>query len=96
MFDRLTATVRNLLERLLVVWLVAISLVAFYWPRLSESCLGRSFDPLAASRPWLDWIIATTMLAIGSLLPRDEIRQVLRRWPSVLGGTTVQYVSMPL
>ncbi|MCP3884775.1 MAG: hypothetical protein GY700_04745, partial [Propionibacteriaceae bacterium] len=37
-----------------------------------------------------------TMLAIGSLLPRDEVRQVIRRWPTVLGGTAVQYASMPL
>ena len=36
------------------------------------------------------------MLAIGSLLPADEIRQVAKRWPTVVGGTTVQYLAMPL
>jgi len=91
MLDRLAATVRTFLERLLVVWLVLISLLAFWWP----ACFSTGFDPFVRSKPWLDWIIAATMLAIGSLLPRDEIRQVLRRWPTVLGGTTVQYVSMP-
>jgi len=96
MFDRTAAIARTLLERLLVVWLVLISLLAFWWPALSARCLGTRFDPFAQSKPWLDLIIAVTMLAIGSLLPRDEIRQVLRRWPTVLGGTTVQYVSMPL
>ncbi|MBN1589700.1 MAG: bile acid:sodium symporter family protein [Pirellulales bacterium] len=93
MFDQLTPIVRTLLERLLVVWLVLISLVAFWWPSMR---LGTHFDPFIGSQAGLQWIIAVTMLAIGSLLPRDEIRQVMRRWPTVLGGTTVQYVTMPL
>ncbi len=41
-------------------------------------------------------MISVTMFAIGCLLPRDEIAQVLRRWPTVLGGTAVQYAAMPL
>lgn len=96
MFDRVTTAVRTLIERYLVVWLVLISLLAFWWPFLAGPGLGTSFDPFVWGKPWLDAMIAVTMLAIGSLLPRDEIRQVLRRWPTVLGGTTVQYVSMPL
>jgi BASS family bile acid:Na+ symporter len=30
------------------------------------------------------------------MLPRDEVQQVVRRWPNVLGGTAVQYTAMPL
>ena len=30
------------------------------------------------------------------LLPRDELAQVLRRWPDVIWGTATQYISMPL
>jgi BASS family bile acid:Na+ symporter len=41
-------------------------------------------------------LIAVTMFAIGWLLPRDEIRQVFGRWPTVLGGTAIQYSAMPL
>jgi BASS family bile acid:Na+ symporter len=41
-------------------------------------------------------MIAVTMFAVGYMLPRDEVRQVFRRWPTVLGGTAVQYTSMPL
>jgi BASS family bile acid:Na+ symporter len=36
------------------------------------------------------------MLAIGWLLPREEVREVVQHWPTVLGGTLVQYTSMPL
>jgi BASS family bile acid:Na+ symporter len=92
MLDRFLATTRTLLERLLVVWLVLLSLLAFWWPSL----VSTEFDPFVATASSLKWIIAVTMLAIGSLLPRDEIRQVLQRWPTVLGGTAVQYLSMPL
>jgi BASS family bile acid:Na+ symporter len=41
-------------------------------------------------------LIAVTMFAIGYMLPRNEVRQVARRWPAVLGGTAVQYTTMPL
>jgi len=36
------------------------------------------------------------MFSIGCLLPRDEIGHVLSRWPTVLGGTALQYTVMPL
>mgnify|MGYP002527554365 CR=1 FL=1 len=36
------------------------------------------------------------MFAIGMMLPRDEVRQVSRRWPVVLGGTVIQFATMPL
>ena len=81
-----------MLQRLLLVWLILLGLLAWFWPR---ELLG-GFDPFLASRPALNPLFAVTMLAIGSLLPRDEIRQVARRWPTVLGGTAVQYLSMPL
>ena len=97
MIDRLLSNVRTILERLLLVWLVALSAMAYLWPRLAGSISDvELFDPFVASRGWLKYLIAVTMLAIGSLLPRDEIRQVFRRWPTVLGGTAIQYASMPL
>ncbi len=83
---------RVLLERLLVVWLILLSLLALVWPRW----FGTTIDPFVESRFLLNGIIAGTMFAIGALLPRDEVRQVFRRWPTVLGGTAVQYLSMPL
>jgi len=92
MLKRSVAAVRISLERLLVAWLVLFSLLAYYW---DVWFIGLG-DPFVASRPWLNVIIAATMFAIGSLLPRDEIEQVARKWPTVLGGTTVQYLSMPL
>jgi BASS family bile acid:Na+ symporter len=81
-----------MLERFLLVWLTLLSLVAFYWTYWTSA----AFDPFVASKPYLPCLIAVTMFAIGSLLPRDEIQQVLRRWPTVLGGTAIQYISMPL
>jgi BASS family bile acid:Na+ symporter len=35
------------------------------------------------------------MFAIGWMLPHDEVRQLGRRWPTVLGGTAIQYGTMP-
>ena len=35
------------------------------------------------------------MFAVGWMLPRDEIRQVIARWPTVFGGTAIQYAVMP-
>ncbi|MHC4177137.1 MAG: bile acid:sodium symporter family protein [Planctomycetota bacterium] len=79
-----------MLERLLLLWLTLLGLLAYFWTAWFE------WDPFSGSEPYLDWLIAATMLAIGSLLPRDEVREVVRNWPKVLGGTTTQYVSMPL
>ncbi len=94
MLDRLLTSFRTVLERYLVVWLVLLCVVAHRWPAWFGSVgLG---DPFQATRPFLGYLIAVTMLAIGSLLPRDEVLQVVRHWPSVLGGTAVQYISMPL
>lgn len=80
-----------MLERFLIVWLSLSSLLAYVWPDWFSAP-----DPFVASKGYLNYLFALTMFAIGWMLPRDEIQQVFRRWPTVLGGTTVQYVSMPL
>jgi len=81
-----------MLQRYLLVWLTVLSLVAFVWP----TWISADFDPFSASRPILAYLFSATMFAIGCLLPQDEIRQVIRRWPTVLGGTAIQYSVMPL
>jgi len=86
------------LERFLLVWLVLLCWVAYCWPAWFNSLGldGAAFDPFVATKGWLGTMIAVTMLAIGSLLPPDEVVMVFRRWPTVLGGTAVQYSAMPL
>lgn len=92
-----------MLQRYLLLWLVASSGVAFYWPRLAD-LLGLPGDPLLVAAPDgrevpripLGWVVACTMFAIGSLLPRDEVSRVVKRWPVIVGGTSVQYLTMPL
>ena len=81
-----------MLERFLLLWLTLIGLLAYFWP----TWLPGWWDPFVGTAPALKYLFAVTMLAIGSLLPHDEILQVARRWPMVLGGTAIQYVSMPL
>ncbi|WP_166830853.1 bile acid:sodium symporter family protein [Thalassoroseus pseudoceratinae] len=78
-------------QRFLLGWLILLSLLAYSWPSWNPE-----LDPFAISKPYLGWIITVTMFLIGGLLPRDEIRQVLKSWPTVLGGTLVQYATMPL
>ncbi len=89
---RFAAAVSTILERGLLVWLLLLSLAAAFWP----SAVPHWWDPFVGARPALDGFIALTMLAIGSLLPRGEVVQVARRWPTILGGTAVQYTAMPL
>ncbi len=86
------------LERYLLLWLVLLCCIAYGWPSWlsSASKQAKLFDPFLASQGWLGCMIALTMLAIGSLLPREEVDQVFRRWPAVLAGTAIQYTSMPL
>ncbi len=74
-----------MLERFLLVWLLLSSGVAYLWPEL-----------LVPTKPMLPWLISITMFCIGLMLPRDEVRQVFRRWPTVFGGTALQYAVMPL
>jgi BASS family bile acid:Na+ symporter len=79
-----------MLERFLILWLCLLSWVAYIWPE------NAPIDPFVGSRQWLPLVIVVTMFAIGWLLPPDEVRQVIQRWPLVLAGTTLQYGSMPL
>jgi BASS family bile acid:Na+ symporter len=80
-------------DRLLIVWLTAISALAWFWPGWFPSL----DDPfLGTTGRHLDWLFAATMFAVGWMLPHDEIRQVRQRWPMVLAGTALQYSSMPL
>ena len=81
-----------MIERFLIVWLCLLSWLAYQWPWWFSA----SGDPFLASAPYLWYMIGATMFAIGWMLPRDEIRQVIRRWPMVLAGTALQYGSMPV
>lgn len=81
-----------MLQRYLMFWLVLSSGVSLFWPRLY---LGK-FDPFLPSGNTLTAGIFVVMFAVGSLMRLDEVREVGRRWPAVLFGTTVQYTSMPL
>ncbi|MGQ9503448.1 MAG: bile acid:sodium symporter family protein [Thermogutta sp.] len=83
--------IRWILERYLPGWLVLLCTVAFFWPTLNQG----PYDPFVAGKGYLKYFIAVTMFFIGSLLPREELLTVFRRWPLVLFGTTVQYCSMP-
>jgi BASS family bile acid:Na+ symporter len=95
-----------MIQRLLLLWLVLSSAAAFYWPRLGAwlppkdhqlGALGDWLrDPFSTSTPSLPYFIALTMFCVGLMLPRDEMRQVFRRWPAVLAGTAIQYTVMPL
>jgi BASS family bile acid:Na+ symporter len=81
-----------MLERLLIVWLILASGAAFAWPRLVSGAV----DPFVASKPVIPWLIAITMFSVGCLMRRDELRQVVRDWRSVLAGTLIQYTATPL
>jgi len=83
---------QRVLERYLLLWLVGLSLVAFYW----TVWFGEAPSPFVASKPYLPALIAVTMFAIGWMLPQEEVRQVFVRWPTVLSGTTLQYIAMPM
>ncbi|RMG33989.1 MAG: bile acid:sodium symporter family protein [Planctomycetota bacterium] len=80
-----------MLERFLFIWLMLLSLTALKW----DAWVGMA-DPFAALAPVRAPLFAATMFFVGALLPRDELLSVLRRWPLVLAGTGVQYLSMPL
>ena len=81
-----------MLQRFILVWLVISSGLAFFWPKL-----GAGFDPfLTAGGTAIDWLIVATMFCVGAVLPVDEVRQISRRWPTVLIGTAIQYTSMPI
>ena len=81
------------LQRYLMVWLLVGSGLALWWPQLAGN--GLAVDPFLDGGTSLAWIIALTMFSIGWMLPRDEVANVWRRWPAILGGVAVQYVTMP-
>ena len=81
--------VPSLFSRLLLVWLVGLSAVAYFWPFVDA-------DPFTATKPLLNAMIAVTMFCLGSLLPADEVRNLMRQLPYVCFGTLVQCVVMPL
>lgn len=82
--------IRDIIEKYLLWWLVALSGVAYFADRLLP------IDIFSHSKPALPWLIVVTMFAIGWMLPIEEVRQVLGRWPTVFGGTATQYIAMPL
>lgn len=81
-----------MLQRYILLWLVLSSGIAFLWPEF-----GFSFDPfVAAGGSAINSLIIVTMFGVGALLPVKEVNQVAQKWPTVLAGTAIQYVSMPL
>ncbi len=83
------------LQRTLILWLVLTSYIALKWTEWFPAAID-PFSPEVFTNNHLYASIAVTMLAVGLLLPRDEVQNVIRRWPMVLAGTAVQYISMPL
>ena len=80
-----------MLQRWLHLWLLLCSAVAYFWPQLG----GTLPDPFLATKGWLSVMISGVMFCVGCLLPRDEVLLVGKRWPTILSGTAVQYLSMP-
>ncbi|MBQ9874389.1 MAG: bile acid:sodium symporter family protein [Thermoguttaceae bacterium] len=89
---------KRILSKYLLIWLVLVCALAFFWSDLfGEETLNPFFiQDKNLRNNFMSGLIATTMLAVGSLLPYDEVRAVLKRWPKTLGGTAIQYASMPL
>jgi BASS family bile acid:Na+ symporter len=84
-------------ERLLLLWLSILCAIAFAWPQLGAALgFDASFDPFDASRPWVKTLISITMFLVGCLLQRREVRDILARFPLVIGGTAIQYTAMPI
>ena len=81
-----------MLQKHLLLWLTLSSMLAGFWPNLFGAT---AFDPFLASASHIGWIVAAVMFCVGTLLPTDEVRNVLNRWPLIVGGTAVQYISMP-
>lgn len=68
------------------VWVVALSVVAFIWPRTM----------LWFDRPWIFWSLAGSMLGMGLTLSLDDFRRIGRMPSSVALGFACQYTIMPL
>lgn len=85
---------RKLLTKYLLVWLTLVCLISFFWTRIPGT--DRIIDPFNITGPTMKYLISLAMLVIGSLLPIEEVKQVAKRWHLILGGTMVQFTSMPL
>jgi hypothetical protein len=92
-----------LLSRLVYRWPVVRDGVRAWLPRGITDAVRGGWDPFTETksdagqdRPYLTWPIVATIFCVVSLLPRDEVAQRARRWPTVLAGTGLQYLSMPL
>ena len=81
---------KEVIEKYLLFWLLMLSGVAFFADRILP------LDVFAKSGNILPYLIVVTMFAIGWMLPTEEVRQVLSHWPSVFGGTAIQFVTMPM
>ncbi len=81
-----------MLQRFLLIWLLLGSITALFWPQT-----GIAFDPfLAIGGSGIQWLLVVIMFCIGMLLPATEVNALALRWPTVVVGTAVQYISMPL
>lgn len=85
---KIAQQLQQLIERYLLLWLVLLCLLAYF-----ESSFP--IQPFTAAKSYLKLLIVITMFAVGWMLPSDEIKQVIARWPTVLGGTAIQYAVMP-
>lgn len=81
-------TAKQIIEKYLLVWLLLLCCIAFY-----ERVLP--IQIFSGALPFLKYLVFIAMFAVGWMLPRDEIRQVIARWPTVFGGTAIQYAVMP-
>ena len=81
-------TAQQIIERYLLFWLLVLCVLAYY-----ESALP--IHPFTGAKSYLRLLIFITMFAVGWMLPADELQQVRTRWPTVLGGTAIQYAVMP-
>ena len=89
---------KRILSKYLLLWLVLVCALAFYWEQLFGADV---FNPFFIKDKDLrgdvmSGMIAVTMLAVGSLLPYEEVKAVAKRWYTTLEGTAIQYISMPL
>ncbi|MFT5091520.1 MAG: BASS family bile acid:Na+ symporter [Planctomycetaceae bacterium] len=95
------------IQKTLLAWLVLFSAAALLWTRFdifdpflwTANFKIESIDSVllfGTSRPLLGVMIQLTMFCIGCMISVAEINEVFRRWPLVLGGTLIQYTSMPL
>jgi bile acid:Na+ symporter, BASS family len=81
------------IQRTLLFWLTVCSVAAFFWQEMAGA---GSLDPFLKTASAIPYQFAVTMFCIGCLLPRKEVDELATRWPTVLGGTAIQYLSMPL